>query len=115
VTFGFVDRGGSSVGLVWAQDSALDRNSVRLSSSGLRPVCCPFVALARSPGARLHRDQCRLWVGGFGYHSVPAAVPKLSTASRPKRLLQRAAFRSYAAVAKCTEIRNLRLINLEGG
>jgi hypothetical protein len=36
--------------------------------------------------------------------------------SAPRLLLrQPAAFSSYAAVGKCTEIRNLRLINLEGG
>jgi hypothetical protein len=51
VTFGFVDRGGSSVELVWARDSALSRDS---SSSGfvwtpssLLPFCCPSSKLSR--------------------------------------------------------------------
>jgi hypothetical protein len=35
VTFGFVDRGGSSVELVWSQDSTLYRDS---SSSGFGPT-----------------------------------------------------------------------------
>ena len=49
VTFGFVDRGVSSVGLVWARDSALYRDS---SPSGFvwtpsrpLPFCCPKSAL----------------------------------------------------------------------
>jgi hypothetical protein len=44
VTFGFVDRGGSSVGLVWAQDSALHRNPSSSEFVWTPSVCCPFVA-----------------------------------------------------------------------
>jgi hypothetical protein len=45
VTFGFVDRVGSSVGFVWAQDSALDRDWLS-SGFGWTPFrlllfCCP--------------------------------------------------------------------------
>ena len=54
MTFGFVDRGGSSVELVWARDSAPRRDS---SSSGfvwtpsrLLPFCCPH----RGRRSRLH-------------------------------------------------------------
>jgi hypothetical protein len=64
VTFGFVDRGGSSVGLVWARDSALYRYS---SSSGfgwtpsrLLPFCCP----PRSPS--LPRASADAGLGNLG-------------------------------------------------
>ena len=59
MTFGFVDRGGSSVELVWAQDSALYRDS---SSSGfvgtpsrLLPSCCPTEAVERARQDRAWR------------------------------------------------------------
>ena len=42
MTFGFVDRGGSSVGLVWTQDLALSR---RLAFVWVRLVPVPSVAL----------------------------------------------------------------------
>ena len=68
VTFGFVDRVGSSVELVWARDSALDRDS---SSSGfgwtpsrLLPFCCPrWPPASAEPGRFVRPGTAALVVG----------------------------------------------------
>ena len=54
MTFGFVDRGWSSVELVGLRIRLYTGTRVRLASAGFRPVCCPFVALFEVGGSRLH-------------------------------------------------------------
>jgi len=63
VTFGFVDRGGSSVELVWARFQLQTGAGARLGSAGLRPrrlpCCCPPLLPPVSHLVGLQRHQTR--------------------------------------------------------